>query len=971
MGADKSRKFCPRRLSRLLCTLSLALAAATFLEARGFEPAGTGRFVCWGVDYTLGLESNQAILPGVGRISWRRSTSPEAEDALPGVSNYFIGSDPKAWRANVPRFARIRYRDLEPGIDLVFYQGPGGELEYDLVVAPGADPGRIRLHTEGAIRQLPPYAYQGKRVVPVRFVSLGNGGFGFAPGDYDRTLPLVIDPVISFSTYLGSTGLGGIFRTGDLARGVATDTQGNVYVAGSAHGSDFPVKGAIQPVFGGGQSSPDNLYGDAFISKFTASGTLVFSTFYGGSGNDQANAVAVDSSGNIVIAGATTSTNLPLANAFQTTNRHSIGPGGSGFVAKIGASGSALLYATYLGGNSFDNPTAIAVDVTGAAYIAGSTLSNNFPTTAGVLGPAGSGGGFVSKIGASGQLVYSTYVGDNNDAISGIAVDAVGNAYLAGSIHGSVPALVNPLYRSGSGFAAELDPGATRFVFSTLLGGTTATTASAVALDAAGNIYVSGFTDGVSFPYTVSLEYPGAGAENAFVIKMAPIGRSVAYATMLGPFPANLNAMCVDSAGAVYLAGSMRGGLPFLNFKTSHGGSDAFVVEVDNEGTNIPMAYPVGGAGDDFAYGLSLDASGAAVIAGQTMSSDFPAVLAFQSSLRGSGSAFVTKVQPTRLSIASFSFNYDGQAVSAPQTIQVLNTSATISAAIPDASSAWVVAANGGSSAQVSVNRAAADLLPDGNYNGKVRIMLSDGDTLVARATLTIQRVVPVITAGGIVNAASFAAGPLAPGSLFTIAGSRLAGTTASGAFVQALGGASVSIGGIRAPLSYASPTQINGQIPYGLAPGNAALALHVDGVGDTTATVSITDVSPALFQISPGRAVAQNQDYSINSPGTPARPGSYITVYLTGQGALDHPVPTGAAAPLEPLSRVLGVPGATIGGAPAQVVFCGLTPGFVGLAQANILVPPLPPGDYPLVLTIGRGSSPPVMICVGSQGVV
>ncbi|HTS61735.1 MAG TPA: SBBP repeat-containing protein [Candidatus Acidoferrales bacterium] len=968
MGADKSRKLRPRRLSGLLCTL---LAAVPCLEARGFEPAPAGTFVGSGPDYTVELSANHAVLRGIGRISWKEPANPQPEDVLPGVVNYFLGSDPKAWRTGVPRYARIRYRGLEPGIDLVFHQGPAGELEYDLIVAPGADPGRIRLRLEGAIRQLPPYACQGKRAVPVRFLPLGNGTVGFQPGAYDRTLPLVIDPVISFSTYLGSTGVGGIFRTGDLARGVATDAQGNIYVAGSAHGSDFPVKGALQPGFGGGQSSPDNLYGDAFVSKFTASGSLVFSTFYGGSGNDQANAVAVDASGNIMITGSTTSTNLPLANAFQTTNRHSIGPGGSGFVARIAAGGNAMLYATYLGGNSFDNPTAIAVDAGGAAYIAGTTLSNNFPTTAGVLGPAGSGGGFVSKIGAGGQLVYSTYIGDNNDTISGIAVDALGNAYVAGTIHGSVPPLVNPLYRSGSGFAGELDPGATRFVFSTLLGGTTSTAAGAIALDAAGNIYVSGFTDGVSFPYTVSLEFPGAGSENAFVVKMTPAGRSVAYATMLGPFPANLNAMCVDSAGAVYLAGSIRGGLPFLNFKTSHGGSDAFVVEVDNEGTNIPMAYPVGGTGDDFAYGLSLDASGAAVIAGQTMSSDFPAVLAFQSSLRSSGNAFVTKVLPTRLSSAGFSFTYDGQAVSAPQTIQVLNTSATVSAAIPDPSSTWVVAANGGNSAQLSVNRAAADLLPDGTYNAKVRIMLSDSDTLVARGTLAIQRVVPAISAGAIVNAASFAAAPLAPGSLFTIAGSRLANTTASGAFVQALGGASVIIGGIRAPLSYASPTQINGQVPYELAPGNAALALHVDGVGDATATVSLTDVSPGIFQISPGRAVAQNQDYSINSPGTPARPGSYITVYLTGQGALDHPVATGAAAPLDPLSRVLGAPVATIGGAAAQVVFCGLTPGFVGLAQANIQVPLLPPGDYPLVLTIGKGSSPPVTISVGSQGAV
>ena len=925
------------------------------LDGRGFEGAGPGNFIYSGADYSVQLRTSEAALRGGGRISWQGGGQPEPEELLPGTFNYFMGNDPAYWRTDVRRYGRVRYRNVAPGADLVFYQSARGELEYDLIVSPGSDPARIRLRFDGAIRQLPPYAYQGTRAVTARFHRAADGAVGFEVGDYDRTRPLVIDPVIVFSTYLGSSKPGGLIPEGDQAHAVATDTLGNIYVTGMTTGNDFPVKSAMQRFLGGGQNTGDFLFGDAFVSKFDPNGNLVFSTFFGGTGNEMGTAIALDPSGNIVIAGVTTSTNLPLANPVQAKYRSTFGFGENGFVAKIAASGNLLTYSTYLGGSMIDVPKAVAVDANGAAYIAGTTLSADFPTTPGVLQqiiPSNqSGAGFVTKLSSGGQMVYSTFAGDSS--LNGIAVDAQGNAYIA-----------------GIDLVAELNPGGTGLVFSMPpAGGSGPTFAYGIAVDTAGNIYVGGTTSAPDFPYTVSILFGSSTLKKMFVTKMGPGGRPVAYSTIMAPFSTSLldlSAMRVDAEGAVYLAGSMPPGLPFLS-KTSQGGYDAFVVKLDNDGTNISMSAMIGGSGDEIGYGLAVDHNGAAIVVGSTSSSDFPTFNAFQNNRRSAENAFVTKLLPMRLSQATVAFTYDGKAASVPQALQVLNTTAAVQAADPDGGSPWLTAVPAGASVQVSVNSAAADNLPNGTYNGTLRIAMTDGDTLVARGSLAIQRVVPTIGAGGIVNAASFAAGSLAPGSLFSIFGARLANTTASGAFVPALGGASVTLGGIPVPLSYASPAQINGQVPYELAPGNAVLALHVEGVGDTRSIVSVTDVSPAFFQLSPGRAVAQNQDYSINTASTPAKPGTYIVAYLTGQGALDHPVTTGATAPLDPLSRALGVVSAAIGGVPAQVPFCGLTPGFVGLAQANILVPALPPGDYPLVVTIGKTSSAPGVISIGN----
>ncbi|MBI4637936.1 MAG: SBBP repeat-containing protein [Candidatus Rokubacteria bacterium] len=374
-------------------------------------------------------------------------------DQLPGRINYFLGNDPARWRTNIPTYARVRYGDVYPGVDLV-YDGSRRRMEFDFVLAPGADPGLIRLAFEGAgsvaldergdlllktaageLRLQKPHLYQesgGRRVaVDGSFALVAAPCKGrpcpAAPvqvavqvAAYDTGKPLVIDPVLSYSTYLGGS-------AGDEGFGIAVDASGNAYVAGQTSSTNFPTASALQPVLGG--------FSDAFVTKLDPSGaTLVYSTYLGGSAvelNGGTAGIAVDASGNAYVTGDTSSTDFPTASALQPAS------GGStdAFVTKLNPTGAALVYSTYLGGSSNDRGLGIAVDASGNAHVTGITLSTDFPT-ASALQPAFGGiiDAFVTKLDPTGAtLVYSTYLGgSNNDQGHSIAVDASGNAYVTG-----------------------------------------------------------------------------------------------------------------------------------------------------------------------------------------------------------------------------------------------------------------------------------------------------------------------------------------------------------------------------------------------------------------------------------------------------------------------------------------------------------------------------------------------------------
>ena len=464
-------------------------------------------------------------------------------EEFPGNVNYFIGNDPTKWRTNVPTYAKVEYRDVYPGVNLVYY-GNQRKLEYDFVVAPGADPGAIRLAFEGVdnltldtqgnlilhtvggeIRQQVPIVYQesngARREISGRYVLQGKDGVGFQVAAYDRTKPLVIDPVLVYSTYLGGSGFDG-------GLGIALDASGNAYVTGEISSIDFPTANPIQATFGGGSN-------DAFMAKLNAAGSaLVYSTYLGGSGDDVTTGIAVDGAGNAYVTGITSSTDFPTVNPLQAAFGGGVF---DGFVAKFNATGTALVYSTYLGGSSAaftagDAGLGIAVDGAGNAYVTGRTPSADFPTVNPLQATFGGGDAdaFMAKLNAAGSaLVYSTYLGGSGfeQVFGGIAVDAAGNAYVTGSTTSADFPTANPIQATLTGvedaFVAKLNAAGLALVYSTYLGGSGFNEPVGIAVDGAGNAYVTGITSSTDFPTVNPLQATfGGGDHDAFVAKLNP-----------------------------------------------------------------------------------------------------------------------------------------------------------------------------------------------------------------------------------------------------------------------------------------------------------------------------------------------------------------------------------------------------------------------------------------------------------------
>ncbi|HEY6293553.1 MAG TPA: SBBP repeat-containing protein [Terriglobia bacterium] len=674
-GAGDSRRAPPAAKG----TSSADVRAAYGHLPLGFEPNQGQtdrrvRFLAHGQGYTLFLTADEAVL-ALRRSAVNSQESGEKDDGqrttnsvlrmklvgtnqnviaaetdrLPGKSNYFIDNDPKRWLTDVPNYARVKYPGIYSGVDLVYY-GNQGQLEYDFVVAPGADPGAIRFalsdspevgKQSGAgsqsksqglrsaidsngdllvqidgnvVRFQKPTVYQPGPAGQKHYVDAGyrlesrqpgarnqKCGIRFRLGSYDHRRTLVIDPVLIYSTYLGGSG-------GDVAYGVGVDSSFNAYVAGITSSTNFPTLTPEQGSSGGN--------GDGFISKLNPDGTaLVYSTYLGGSGADGIAALAVDSKADVFVTGQTTSTDFPTTPtksssspsspvAFQTT----YGGNGDAFVTELASTGSSLVYSSYLGGSGADFGQGIAVDSTGNAYVTGSTQSPDFPIPTGTTpfqsALAGSSDAFAVKVNFSGTaLTYSTYLGGSAaDTGQGIQVDSSGNAYIAGYTFSSDFPILNALYDVNAGnadaFVTELNPTGASLVFSTYLGGSGRDRAFGIALDKSANIYVAGDTQSTDFPTTT---------------------------------------------GA---------------FQTTYGGNgDAFAAELTAGGKSLTYSTFIGGSGTDQGNGIALDSSGDAFVVGFTQSSDFPTVDSFQAVLGLTGGsscgtspcadAFVTELNPT------------------------------------------------------------------------------------------------------------------------------------------------------------------------------------------------------------------------------------------------------------------------------------------------------------------------------------
>jgi hypothetical protein len=680
------------------------------------------RFLSRGPGYSLFLTPTEVIL-GLRKSSPDATANPmrmqliganatpqvAGVETLPGKVNYLRGKDPKQWRTNVTTYGKVKYSQVYPGVDLVYY-GNQRQLEYDFIVAPGANPGTIRLNFAGTsaqdkltpqldktgdlivgeVRLHKPVLYQeiaGKRkTVEGNFRIASNQEVGFQVAAYDKTRPLVIDPVLVYSTYLGGS-------REEKANGIAVDSQGQVYIAGETASSDFPLANAMQSVRAGK---------DAFIMKLNASGdAIIYATVVGGSDEDRATSIAVDAMGQVYVTGVTISDNFPTVNALQpalggATRKKILA---DAFVAKLNAAGDALFYATYLGGRKAEEAYGIAIDTVGQAYIAGSTSSPDFPI-ANALQPAraGSDDAFITKLNAAGTaLIYSTYLGGSEEqygivfgikeAAYSVAVDNTGQAYIAGETAATDFPTVNALQATMNGFSdgfiTKLNSTGSAFVYSTYLGGTNSTGAAvlmsairyhesvnSIAVDASEAVYVAGTTRSTDFPTVHALQPIIHGYSDAFVAKLRPNGSALVYSTYLGgrryPEGAGSNmgeegaySIAIDPAGQASVTGMTRStDFPTVNAPQSiYGGgdSDAFISKLNASGSALIYSSYLGGSGNeagsiDFFWetlptSVAVDAQGQAYVAGITSSSDFPVNHALQPAY-GSGDtdAFITKI---------------------------------------------------------------------------------------------------------------------------------------------------------------------------------------------------------------------------------------------------------------------------------------------------------------------------------------
>jgi len=594
---------------------------------------------------------------------------------LPGRTNYLTGNNPANWRTNVPTYSRVRYDEVYPGIDLIYY-GQQRELEYDFVVAPGAEPGRIRMsfntgaaasinangdlvfNKEAAeLRFHKPIAYQivnaTRREVAAEFALLAGNEVAFKLGRYDRRQPLVIDPVVSYATYLGGLG-------DDRGYDVVSDGSGNTYLTGYTVSSNFPTQSPEQA------SLNNNCCSDAFVTKINATGTaLLFSTYLGGTSTDIGNSIQIDSNRNILVAGSTTSTDFPAVSAVQPNS----GGFSDGFIAKLNPTGSTLLYSTYLGGDDADAVNGVAVDGAGAAYVTGYTFSHNFPTTNPFQAAFGGGvsDAFVTKLTSAGTAVYSTYLGgratldySGEDRGTGIAVDTSGNAYVTGfSKSPNFPTTVGALQTNkggtccfGDAFVTKLSADGSQTVFSTYLGGADLDEAHGIALDQFNNVYVVGTTGSTDFPKVNALQSTLQGTTDAFVAKLNSSGSSLVFSTYLGGSgddgwtggqAGELSRIAVDYSQNVYVMGmASSANFPAANsIQTCTASPSGFVSKLALNGSALVFSSCV-----LTSAGMNLipDNSGTILLTGST-GSNLQTMNPLQGTFGGgSGDAFLVKL---------------------------------------------------------------------------------------------------------------------------------------------------------------------------------------------------------------------------------------------------------------------------------------------------------------------------------------
>ena len=994
-----------------------AAAAANRPEAKflsvplSFEPnqgqlASPVQFVTRGSGYALFLAPGNVVLnlerqqPQAASVDTLRMSligaSSQANavglDRQPGVVSYFIGNDPKNWRSGIPTYGKVEYPQVYPGVDLVFY-GNQRQLEYDFVVAPGADPSSIAWRIDGArasvdakgnaVLRAPngpatfqkPVLYQmdgDKKIRVEGWYAVAGEQIRFRLGSYDHSRALIIDPVLSYASYLAGTGddrIGvptgpGVAQAG-ASQALAVDSAGSVYVTGSTYSLDFPTKNPYQSAPPAKQVPPGE-WTSAFVTKFSPDGgSLVYSTYLGGNGADRAYAIAVDSSGSAYVTGQTGSPNFPITpGAYQTVcapfpyNSGPPTPPGNCnssdwnvFVTKLNPAGTALMYSTFLGGyGNWAQGWAIAVDSAGRAYVGGietDTCSDKllysfpscFPTTGGaVIGGSQPTGGdpqfaFVAVFDPTGaHLLYSTLYGDLNfKCINGcggdtyatsIAVDQNGYFYLVGETRaGSLPTTAGVIQPIGGG----LDPN---------------------------KVYLQSW--------------------RGFIAKFNPVtsagGVTLAYATYLGGQTANtgdyLSGIAIDSASNAYVVGYTNS----KDFPVTSGAygtvcgtngtcAAAQVTKLNPYGTSILWSTFVGGSKSDgsdtlfFTGPIQLDGKGNIYIVGQA-GPTFPLFNPVEPAVKdGAMQVLVAELDPTGSNLLFASRIGSGNIATA--------TSYPAGLAVDSAGDIYLAGNTIGPGLITTPGAFQTTANPSTCcYHG-----------FVAKIAPTV---LPTLTSGTLANGATYVAGGLVPGSWAQVKGTSLSTTsriwTASdftgSTLPTTLDGVQVKVNNQAAAVWYISPTQVNFQVPAGIT-GTATVQVITNNQTSNSVTAAVATSSPGIFPIIlSGTNYAAGVFYTDGKiAGDPANgagyrnavPGDTVQLYATGLA------PSSAGTVVSP-ALLSGVPvTVTIGTVTIPASAAALV--YAGEFQVNFTVPQdfasMPPGLYPISISINGVTSP------------
>ncbi len=656
-----------------------------------------------------GRDSLETIMIKASLQGGNKSPRVSGSETMEYKCNYFLGNDPAKWLTDVPNYQSILMREIYSGIDLKYY-GDGRQMEYDFIISPGADYTQINIRYEGAkslstndrgelvvetkwgsIIERLPLVYQfingEKKAIIGKYYLTSESTFSFKlDAEYNPEMAAVIDPVLTYSTFLGG---------GDSDAGyyIALDGSGCAYITGYTYSADFPTSNPYDNSYHG------NNRADAFVTKLNAAGNaLIYSTYFGGARTDYGNGIAVDGSGCAYISGYTYSPDFPTQSAFDNSYSDS----SDAFVAKLSSAGNALIYSTYIGGIGIDGSSGIAVDGSGCAYITGWTSSNDFP----LQNPfAGTNKGyedvFITKLGAAGNtLIYSTYLGGSEEEEGlYIAIDGSGCAYVTGKTYSAdfptQNAYDNSFHGSCDIFVTKLSAAGYALAYSTFLGGNGWSEGDYIAVDGARCAYVTGNTTAADFPTQNAYDNSFNDSADVYVTKLSAAGNSLIYSTYLGGGGIEYAyGIAVDVGGCAYVAGNTSS----LDFPTqsaySHvlnGSQDAFVTKFSAAGNNLIYSTYIGGSGYDGCVGIAVDWKGNAYVVGGTQSTDFPCYHAVDSTFSGGSNDGIIIKLPNIISVSTLSSDGSGSLQAAidsanaiPGTdIIVFSVSGTITLAEP------------------------------------------------------------------------------------------------------------------------------------------------------------------------------------------------------------------------------------------------------------------------------------------------